>query len=131
MSLLPSRLTQLSFAKFLISGGFNTAVTYAIYLALLMLAPYQVSYTVAYVIGIFLAFALNHFFVFKSHRGVRSVVLFPLVYLVQYLASMLTLWVWIEQWGRSERTAPLVAIIVTVPITYLLSRFVFLPKHGH
>jgi putative flippase GtrA len=128
MSMLLSRLSQFSFTRFLMSGGVNTALTYAIYIFLLMVVPYQVSYTIAYVLGIFLAYALNRFFVFKSHRGVRSVVLFPLVYLVQYLTAMLTLWVWIEQLGKSEKVAPLIAIIITVPITYLLSRFIFLPK---
>lgn len=128
MRVLLSRLTQFSFARFLISGGFNTALTYTIYLFLLIVAPYQVSYTIAYVLGIFLAFVLNRFFVFKSHRGVRSVLLFPLVYLVQYLASMLTLWVLVERLELSERPAPLVAIIITVPITYVLSRFIFVQK---
>ena len=112
------------------SGGFNTALTYAIYLLLLMIAPYQLSYTVAYVIGICLAYMLNRFFVFKSHRGTRSLLMFPLVYLAQYMVSMLTLWVWIDHFGRNPKAAPLVAIIITVPVTYLLSRFIFLQKGG-
>lgn len=40
------------FSKFIISGGLNTAVTYATYLGLLGLLPYHVSYTVADVSGI-------------------------------------------------------------------------------
>jgi putative flippase GtrA len=128
VNLVLSKFMQSSFARFLMSGGFNTAFTYVLYLCLLLVAPYQVSYTVAYVLGIFLAFALNRFFVFKSHRGVQSVILFPLVYIVQYLVSMIALWIWVAQLGQNEKVAPLVAIIVTVPITYLLSQFVFLKE---
>jgi len=38
---------------------------------------------------------------------------------------MLCLWLWIEQLGWNEQVAPLVAIAITVPLTYVLSRFVF------
>lgn len=110
------------------SGGLNTVLTYAVYLLLLIVVPYQVSYTIAYVLGVFLAFALNRFFVFRSYRGGRSVVLFPLIYLIQYLVSMLVLWVWVDQLELSERVAPLIAIVITIPITYMLSRFIFLTK---
>jgi putative flippase GtrA len=126
--MLLSKLSQFSFTRFLMSGGVNTAITYAIYVLLLMFVPYQISYTVSYVVGIFLAYTLNRFFVFKSHCGARSILLFPLVYVVQYLTAMLMLWVWIEQLERSEKIAPLIAIISTVPITYFLSRFIFLTK---
>jgi len=113
------------FSRFLISGGFNTVVTYIIYLLLLMVASYKVSYTAAYLFGIFLAFFMNRYFVFKSHKGLRSIAFFPFVYLVQYIVSMLCLWLWIEQLGWNEEVAPLVAIAITVPLTYVLSRFVF------
>lgn len=108
------------------SGGANTLVTYFIYLILLNFLSYQESYTIAYVCGIVLAFFLGRFFVFKSHRGARSVIFFPLIYLAQYLVSMLVLWVWVERLNLSDAVAPLVAIVITVPITYVLSSFVFI-----
>ncbi|MGZ9710574.1 GtrA family protein [Glaciimonas sp. GNP009] len=128
MRIILRKWMQFSFARFLVSGGFNTALTFALYLLLLNVTSYRVSYTIAYLSGIFLSFALNRFFVFNSHRGVRSVALFPLVYVFQYLASMLILWIWIDQLGLSRKIAPLMAIILSLPITYLLSRLIFLKK---
>ena len=114
-----------SFVRFLISGGINTICTYAAYLTLLRFVAYQVAYTIAYVFGIVLAFLINRLFVFKTHRGWRSMVLFPFVYLAQYLASLAVLWVWVEHLHLWKEAAPLVAVLITVPLTFLLSRMVF------
>ncbi|HDS1791524.1 GtrA-like protein [compost metagenome] len=120
-----SKLLNLDIARFLMSGGFNTALTYGMYLGLLTFLSYQLSYTLSYVAGIVLAYLLNRFFVFKSHQGVKSAVMLPLIYLVQYLLSVLILWVWVERFQLDSRLAPLVAIVLTLPVTFLLSRFAF------
>lgn len=114
------------FFRFILSGGLNTAITYGIYLVLLQQISYQISYTVAYVSGIVVSYALNRAFVFKSHRGLRSILLFPLIYITQYGIGMLLLWLWIDIAKLSDKIAPLVVVVVTVPATYVLSRFVFL-----
>ncbi|MGE7138645.1 GtrA family protein [Luteibacter sp. NPDC031894] len=116
-----------SFLRFLISGGANTAATYLLYLALIQVMGYKIAYTIAYLFGIVLAFVINRFFVFQTHRGWRSMLLFPFVYLAQYLASMLVLRLWIDEFHQSKEAGPIIAIIVTVPLTYALSRLVF---HG-
>lgn len=123
-----SKFLKLDFARFLVSGGFNTALTYGIYLVLLLVLSYKASYTISYLIGIVLAYTLNRFFVFKSHRGLQSAVLLPLVYGLQYILSMLILWCWVEQFGFDERLAPLVAIVITLPITFIFSKLAFSKK---
>lgn len=60
-----------TFLRFLISGGFNTAITYAIYLMLLMFFPYKTSYTVSFASGIVIAYSLSRYFVFKKRRGLN------------------------------------------------------------
>lgn len=114
-----------SFVRFLISGGLNTVATYAAYLALLQAISYKAAYTVAYVFGIVIAFVINRLFVFQTHRGWRSLVLFPFVYLAQYLMSLAIVWTWVEQMCLPAALAPMVAIVITVPLTFILSRFVF------
>lgn len=123
---LVSRLFGLSSARFLLSGGLNTALTYGIYLALMNFMGYRNSYTIAYVSGIILAYVFNRFFVFKAHGGMRSIVFLPLIYVAQYLASLLILWVWVEQLYQTAYLAPLVAIVLTLPLTFILSRWAFL-----
>jgi putative flippase GtrA len=82
------RLSELRFARFLLSGATNTLVTYAIYVCLLMMFSYQASYAISYVVGILFSFVMNSLFVFKSHQGIRSILYFPLVYVVQYLGGV-------------------------------------------
>jgi len=125
VSRLKAQVERSSFLRFLISGGLNTVSTYAIYLVLLQVMGYRIAYTISYVFGIILAFFINRFFVFKAHRGWRSAVFFPLVYLAQYLVSLAVVWAWVEKLHLGETLAPLVAIAVTIPLTFILSRLVF------
>lgn len=120
-----SKVLNLDIARFLMSGGFNTALTYGMYLVFLTFLPYQPSYTLSYIAGIVLAYVLNRFFVFKSHQGVKSAVLMPLIYLTQYLLSLIVLWFWVDQLELDSRLGPLTAIILTLPLTFLLSKFAF------
>jgi len=113
------------FGRFLLSGGFNTLVTYLLYLLLLVSFSYQISYTISYCLGVVLAYYLNRVVVFKSHRGLRSILLFPLVYVVQYLLTSCVLWGLVVQLGVDERLALLVAIVLMVPVNFLLSRKIF------
>jgi len=114
------------FFRFIVSGGLNTAITYGVYLALLQQLSYQISYSIAYMSGVVISYAFNRSFVFKNHRGLRSILLFPLIYVTQYGFGMLLLWLWIDMAGLSDKLAPLMVVAVTLPLTYVLSRFVFL-----
>lgn len=113
------------FVRFLCTGGINTVLTYAIYLLLLQMLSYQVSYTIAYVSGIAITYFLNKIFVFKTHQGWKSVILYPFVYFFQYLFGMLVLWLIVGQLGLSAKLGPLAVVVMTIPLTYWLTRFVF------
>ena len=116
------------FFRFIVSGVLNTLITYAIYLYLLQQISYQISYTFSYVSGILISYLLNRAFVFKDHRGLRSIFLFPLIYAIQYSFGILLLWLFIDLAKLSDKLAPIVVAIVTLPMTYALSRFVFLGR---
>ncbi|MDR7281987.1 putative flippase GtrA [Pseudomonas corrugata] len=95
---------------------------------ILLFLPYKISYTISYIFGIGIAYALNRVFVFKGHQGIKSVALLPLVYLIQYLFSLLIVWVWVEKLGYDQRVAPLIAIMTTIPVTFMLSKLIFSKK---
>ena len=113
------------FVRFLMSGAFNTAATYALYLLLLQVLSYRWSYTLAYASGIALAYTLNRLFVFRSHRGARSVIMLPLIYAGQYLFGLLIVWIWVDVIHLPAALAPLAALAVTIPFTYIFSRYAF------
>lgn len=121
-------IAKSSFLRFLISGGLNTLATYIVYLALLNTLGYKVAYTIAYVFGIIIAFVFNRIFVFKTHRGWRSAIFFPFVYLAQYLVSLLVIWIWVGRLALPDEVGPLIAIAITVPMTFFLSKLAFQTK---
>lgn len=116
------------FLRFIISGGVNTGVSYTCYLALLSVTTYRVSYSFAYVIGMVTAYVLNRVFVFKSHRGAASVFLLPVIYVVQYGIGIGILWLWVDIAGLSQKLGPLAVIALTLPLTYLFTRLVFVNR---
>jgi putative flippase GtrA len=120
------KLTEIKFFRFLLTGGLNTAATYALYLILLNFFVYTTSYSISYVCGILLAFLLSRYVVFKEHQGLRSVIFFPLIYLAQYLFGLLVVWFWVKILFMPEFLAPLSAIILSLPLTYTLSKLVFI-----
>lgn len=122
---LSKRAFRSQFGRFIVSGGINTAATYAMYLLLLKWIGYNASYTIAYVAGIALSYVLNRVFVFGTHQGVRTALLFPLVYLAQYLGGLLVLWLWIEALGLGTRSGPIAVVLTTLPMTYVLTKLFF------
>jgi putative flippase GtrA len=118
-----------SFGRFLLSGGFNTIVTYGIYLALLRFISYRISYTITFVIGIALAYLLSRYFVFAMPSTGKRGMLFPVVYLVQYLVGLLVVFLWVELFQLRAALAPLASLIITMPVTFVLTRWVFQVRH--
>ena len=116
---------KIRFFRFLLTGGLNTGLTYVLYLILLNSLPYVWSYSISYVCGIVLAFAMSRFFVFKEHQGVKSVLLFPLIYVVQYAVGIFVVWFWVKKLLLPEYLAPLAAIALSLPLTYGLTKLIF------
>lgn len=114
-----------SFLRFLGSGGFNTLVTWLLYLLLLRWLPYAASFSIAFGCGIALAYALNRYVVFRQSGGAAGPLWVALIYLGQYAANLALVALWIERLGLPAGPAPLFAVAVTLPFTFGLNRLVF------
>lgn len=112
--------------RFLVSGAFNTLLTYALYLLLLAPLGHRWAYTAVFAAGIALAYGLNRVFVFRAHAGWRSALAMPLIYGLQYALGLAVVALWVEWLGWPAVVAPLAAIALTLPVTYGLSRLAFL-----
>jgi len=89
---------------------------------LLSWLPYVFAYSIAYVSGIVWSYFANTLFVFRRALSVTRAALFPLVYLAQYLAGTLLLIVLVDVLRLPKTLAPLAVIVLTLPLTYVLSR---------
>jgi len=110
------------FFSFLIFGGVNTAVTYLLYLWLSYMLHYQIAYFVAYVGGILLAYLLNLRYVFKTKNSLKKIALYPVIYVVQYLIGAFFMYLFLQVLYLPNAVAPLLVIILLVPISYLLNK---------
>jgi len=120
-----SRVSVASAVRFLASGGFNTLVTYLAYLVLLHWLPYRQSYSMAFASGIALAYVLNRYYVFRQPAGKLGPVYVAMIYTGQYLLGLLIVSAWVDWLGGSPEAAPLVAVVISLPLTYLFNANVF------
>ncbi len=120
---MPGEKSLPDLIKFVIGGGINTAFTYCLYFGLQVILPYQVAYAIAFATGIVFSYWFNAMIVFKTPIGLKGFFAFPLVYLVQYLLSALLLSVFVERFGIPQSVAPLMVIVLTIPVTFVLTRW--------
>lgn len=112
------------FLRFLLAGALNTALTYAIYLLATLVVGYQVAYAIAFLAGIVISYWLGLRYVFRQAGSLKKVTRYPLVYLVQYAAGAIMLELLVRHVGVSVQLAPLVIVVLTLPLTFILSKFV-------
>lgn len=117
------------FIRFIGVGAVNTMITYLLYLALLPFFTYTVAYSIVYVFGIGLAYWLNLKYVFAEKGSRKKIILFPLVYLVQYLLGILILYMVIEFFHIPKQIGPILVVLISIPITFTLSKIILGKPH--
>jgi putative flippase GtrA len=103
-------------------GGFNTLATYFMYVGLALFLSYPIAYTVTWVLGVSLSYYLNARFVFRTKLSLAGALHYPLVYVAQYFIGLALLYLLVEVAHVSKFVAPIIIVLVSVPITYVLSR---------
>jgi len=93
--------------------------------------PYLVSYSVAFLFSIFVSYVLNSKFVFKQELELRKAIKYPLVYVNQYVLGALSLYLLVHFLGISKLVAPLLVIVLTIPVTFFLSRRILRGKRSN
>ena len=119
------------FYRFIFWGGINTLSGYLIYAFLLLFLPYLVSYTVAFIISIFISYLLNSKFVFNQALRLSKAIKYPLVYLTQYLIGTISLYLMVQILRVNKLLAPVFVVVLTIPVTFFLSRRIVSGKQNH
>ena len=123
--------TRGQLARYVISGVFNTVVTYALLVLAMEWLDYLIAYSIVYVLGIAIGYWLQSRFVFRVPVRWRSAVRFPAVYVFQYVLGASILWSLIRLFQFGPRLAALFAVAVTVPAGFLMSRRVLAGPTRH
>jgi len=124
------RFTNREFYRFIFWGGINTLIGYLLYAFLLLFLPYLVSYSIAFIISIFVSYFLASKFVFKQELRLSKAVRYPLVYVTQYLLGTISLYLLVQGLRIDKLLAPALVVMLTIPVSYFLSRRIVRGKTG-
>jgi putative flippase GtrA len=112
------------FFRFLLAGGCNTAFSYFVYLAFIRVFAYPVAFSVSFAAGIISADLFNSLFVFRTTLSKATFVRYPFIYVGQYFLGLALLSFDVKVLGMDDRIAPLVNVIVLVPVTFALNKWI-------
>lgn len=112
---------------FAVTGSLSTLIMFLLYITLNKIIPYQYSFLLAYSTSVITLYFMNIWLVFKKNISLRSFLMFPLIYVLQYLISAIALAILVHL-GFSVTYAPLIIIIILLPLTFLLNRLILLKK---
>lgn len=112
------------FTKFSLVGALTTFSGYFIYLFFLFFFSPMTSYVLSFITGIALSLALNAKYTFAT----KPTALKALAYAIFYAASMGLgagiLTIAIDFMGVAPRLAPLLVLLVTVPVNFLCTQYI-------
>ena len=113
------------FIKFAIVGFGNLFISLVTYYLLVFFSiNYQIANIGGFITGSLNGYIWNRVWVFKnSKKNLSSIVKFYLSYLSTWLLSAILLYIWIEVFNISDKIAPILNVVITTPINYLLNKY--------
>lgn len=114
--------------RFVLGGGINTLLSYAIYWLLLRWLSYPVAYTISYSATIVTGFAINTWFVFRAPWSWRKLAGFPLIQGFNYILGIGTVTICVHYAGVDKLIAPVIATLIVLPVNFMLTRMLILFK---
>lgn len=115
------------FLKFGIVGVSNTAISLVIYYIFIWFDKelYIVGNAVGFIVSVLNAYYWNNKYVFKKgEKGDLSFLIRSyLIYGLTFLTSSGLLYLWINHFGINESIAPIINLLITIPLNFLLNKF--------
>lgn len=135
----------MQFVKFGIIGISNTVVSWGIYMvSLLMLkraeifpaVDYLIAQAIGFLLSVLWSFYWNNRFVFTLEKGAKRS--FWKALLKTYISysfsglflNSILLWIWIQIFGLSEYLAPILNLLISVPLNFIINKFWAFKKEG-
>lgn len=115
------------FAKFGMVGISNTAISLAIYYAFIFINPtlYIAGNTVGFIVSVLNSYYWNNKYVFqKSEQGhLKTILKTFMAYGGTFVLGTILLFVMVEILGISKYLAPIINLIITIPLNFLINKF--------
>lgn len=114
--------------RFGIVGIIATIIHYVIYLTLNLIIVSWIAYSIGYGVSFLGNFYLSNRFTFKTKPTVKKGVGFGLSHFINYLLQIILLSIFIKL-GIPNRYAPIPVFCISVPVNFLMVRFVLKSKY--
>ena len=126
--MLSFKLINQEISQFLIIGLINTLISWVLFLILDLFMDYILAYTFSFILCIVSSYVLNSYFVFNQSLSLKQLFKYPVVYIIQYLVQTPSLIFFVEHLNISKMFAVLIVIIISIPITFISSKFIIKQK---
>lgn len=113
---------------FAVIGVVNTGTYYGFYLLFLTGVPYLVAHVLASLLSMVGSFFLNARFTYRTPPTWRKFLLFPLSNATNFAVTTAGLYVIVDVLHAGSLFAPLLASLWAIPATFVVSRWVMLPR---
>ena len=116
----------MQFVKFCLVGVSNTLISLAVYYVFVIIDArlYIIGNAVGFVVSVLNAYFWNSKFVFdKKDEKVKTVTKTFIAYGTNLIIGTALLYLFVDVCGLSEFIAPLLNLIVTIPLNYVLNKF--------
>ena len=115
------------FVKFGIVGVSNTLIYLLVYYIFIWINVelYLVGNVIGFVVSVFNSYYWNNRFVFKAEKcyDVKSMVKAYISYGITSALSVVFIFILVEKLFVSEMIAPIINLIITIPINFLLNKY--------
>jgi putative flippase GtrA len=111
--------------RYVIAGGANTGISYLLYLSMLRPFGYRIAFSIAFMAGVGVGYAINALVVFRKPVSLTTAFGFVMVYVVQYVLGLALTATLVEWLGVPAWLAPIVALAIVVPLTFVTLRRLF------
>jgi putative flippase GtrA len=126
MSTTTTRPIMGQVVTFAVVGVINTMTYYGLYLLFLTRLPYLAAHILAFILSMIGSFFLNARFTYRTRPTWRKFLLFPLTNATNFVIT--TVGVYVDILHAGSRFAPLLASAAAIPVTFVVSRTIMLPK---
>lgn len=111
--------------RYLVVGGLNTLITYAIFIGLGLVMDPGLAFTIAFLIGLVWVVLGSSRIVFRAARSPVKLLLFAAFYLFVYAIGRIIVELINPSDALSLTLTSLVVLVVTTPISFLGGRLIF------
>ena len=115
----------IQFLKFCVVGLSNTVISLAVYYIILYFgAHYVIASILSFIISVLNAYYWNYKYVFNTKSDIlKSLIKTHTSYGFSYVLSTTLLIILVEYYNISELLAPILVLVITVPLNFILNKF--------